>query len=113
MSTPAAYKALDVKYNNFIGYSPLAEKLSALTTVVPTISTVSENLFNIFESVVEGERPAVTEIKNIMRDFGASCAMMSGSGTSVFGIFNTEKEAASSMDRLKAIGADAHLCYPI
>ena len=53
------------------------------------------------------------EIKNVMRDFGASCAMMSGSGTSVFGIFNTEEEAISSIDKLKAIGADAHLCYPI
>lgn len=113
MSTPAAYKALDEKYNRFIGYVPLTNKLSVLTAEANTITSITDGLFNIFESVVECERPAVTEIKGIMMTSGAVGAMMSGSGTSVFGIFNSEKEAVASCEMLTAIGADAHLCYPI
>ena len=114
MSTPAAYKALDIKFNNFIDYALNTQYYNVLFDVKNRESAEKycRGLFNIFESVVECERPAVTELKRIMTDHGASGAMMSGSGTSVFGIFDCEERAMVARDALIACGADAHVCYP-
>lgn len=115
MSTPAAYKALDVKFDNFTDYTVNKEYYNALFDVKNRESAEKycRGLFNIFEEVVEAERPAVTEIKSIMTAHGALGAMMSGSGTSVFGIFDFEKQAIEAREALTAVGADAHLCYPM
>lgn len=114
MSTPTAYHALDVRYNNFEGYITHREFLKKLTSAEDSITAPKycECLFNIFESVVEPERPDVSLLKQVMISCGAVGAMMSGSGTSVFGIFDSEENAATAVDRLKEQGADAHLCYP-
>lgn len=115
MSTPEAYRALDTKYNKFSGYKPETDRLDILISSEQTssLSDYSRGLFNIFESVVEPCRPYVTELKEVMLSSGAVCSMMSGSGTSVFGIFEREDEATEALAKLKARGADAHLCYPI
>lgn len=113
MSTPAAYKALDEKFDRFIGYYPRTDKLDILTGNNADEEDLCRGLFNIFETVVEPERPFVTEIKETMLACGAVGAMMSGSGTSVFGIFAKEKDAELARDALLSQGADAHLCYPI
>ncbi len=115
MSTPEAYRALDSKYNGFTGYIPKTEMLDILISHESSISLsdYSRGLFNIFESVVEPCRPFVTELKSIMLSNGAVASMMSGSGTSVFGIFETEDEAKKALSVLISKGADAHLCYPI
>lgn len=54
---------------------------------------------NVFEQFIEvGERP---EIKAIMRKHGALGSCMSGSGPTVFGIFETEQQAKAAYDELK------------
>ncbi len=113
MSTPAAYKALDDRFNRFLEYTPHIEKLELLKRSNSSAEELCQGLFNIFETVVEGERPFVTEIKETMRSCGAVGAMMSGSGTSVFGIFENDREAEIARTRLTALEADAHLCYPL
>ncbi len=114
MSTPAAYRALDEKYDNFVGYDAHKELLDKLTKTNEPISAheYCERLFNIFEDVVEPERPDVTFIKDTMLSCGAAGAMMSGSGTSVFGIFDCETSAEATVETLRKQGADAYLCYP-
>ena len=116
MSTPKAYHALDNVYNKFVGYTPKTDLLNILTkhnNSSISLNDYSKGLFNIFESVVEPCRPAVTELKNTMTSYGAKCSMMSGSGTSVFGLFENEEDAKKALTKLKDIGAIAHLCYPI
>ena len=115
MSTPYAYGELDKKFDRFVSYMPKTKKLDNLINAKRDIDIgdFCKGLFNIFESVVEPERPYVTEIKNTMRFCGAATAMMSGSGTSVFGIFEREEDAQNAADVLKSDGADVHLCYPI
>ena len=114
MSTPAAYRALDEKHSDFVGYIPHKDLLEKLTSAYESVSAQKycEGLFNIFEGVVEPERPDVTLIKKIMTSCGASGAMMSGSGTSVFGIFESETSAKATVEVLRKQGADAYLCYP-
>ncbi len=115
MSTPAAYKALDVRFDNFTDYSPNTGRCDILFDSDSRLNAKSfcAGLFNIFETVVEPQRPAVTELKEIMLSSNAAGAMMSGSGTSVFGIFNNETDAKDALTALKACGAEAHLCYPL
>ncbi len=111
MSTPLAYSCLDKKFNNFINYTPHSNLLEALSSSTCNSDYV-KGLFNIFECVVEAQRPDVTSIKQIMLSCGALRAMMSGSGTSVFGIFETEEKAKSAITELTSFNARAFLCYP-
>lgn len=48
---------------------------------------------NVLEEVTIKEYPVIEEIKNIMKKNGALNAMMSGSGPTVFGIFNEHDKA--------------------
>lgn len=114
MSTPEAYRALDEKYNHFSNYSPKTQNLDALIAKDNSdLKKYTDSFFNIFESVVEPIRPNVTLLKNEMINHGALNAMMSGSGTSVFGVFKNEADAQSAMYSLLSLGADAHLCHPL
>ena len=54
---------------------------------------------NVFESALGGKKQEIDKIKNKMKSCGASCAMMTGTGSAVFGIFENEK------DMLRAYGA--------
>ncbi len=113
MSTPEAYADLDKKFDNFKKYKTNTECLDRLIAHCSEKSdAASLELFNIFEGVVEPKRPFVTLIKNIMKDNLAVCAMMSGSGTSVFGIFKNEADAEKAKDMLKSHGIRSNICYP-
>ena len=113
MSTPLAYKALDKKYNKFVNYKPKTDKLGIIVDCVDApIEEYAKGLFNIFEGVVEEERPCVTELKTLLLNNGAVASMMSGSGTSVFGIFKNADEANGAVHAAQAKGAFAAICYP-
>ncbi len=113
MSTPEAYRDLDRMFDCFRGYEPHYEMLDILISRSDlSASELATGLFNIFESVVEPKRPNVTLIKNIMNANGAAGSMMSGSGTSVFGIFDSEEKARLAQNALKDAGIAAHICYP-
>lgn len=91
--TAWAYKALssakltntDSKVNNI--------KLIYDLLISGTISSLSENLHNDFEDVVFNEYSMIGELKNKLLNAGAVAALMSGSGSSIFGVFE-ESEAA-------------------
>jgi 4-diphosphocytidyl-2-C-methyl-D-erythritol kinase len=112
MSTPRAYAALDEKYNRFKDYETNKCLLNVLLNADHISKEYCSGLFNIFESVVEYERAEVPRIKNMMIESGALAAMMSGSGTSVFGIFESKSDAERALDILLLYGAEAFLCVP-
>ncbi len=55
---------------------------------------------NDFESVWEKDRPDIPAIKEELRKAGAEAAGLSGSGSSVFGLFRTGEEARKAEKRL-------------
>ena len=114
MSTPLAYRKLDEKFNNFNDYSPKREKIDILVSAesAADIQDYCKGFFNIFEDVVEAERPAITEIKAILKNHGAIGTLMSGSGTAVFGAFENESSAYQANEELKKTGATSFICYP-
>ncbi|HET7219472.1 MAG TPA: 4-(cytidine 5'-diphospho)-2-C-methyl-D-erythritol kinase [Vicinamibacterales bacterium] len=57
---------------------------------------------NDFEAVVEEKHPELREIRERLRRFGATVARLSGSGSAVFGVFDTParaKKAAAALQR--------------
>lgn len=63
--------------------------------------TMTEKMGNVFEPGIIEKYPVIGEIKNLMEDNGALKAMMSGSGPTVFGIFDDREkmEAAAAVLR--------------
>ena len=55
---------------------------------------------NILETVTVSHYPVIDEIKRCMIENGALNAMMSGSGPSVFGLFEEEHTARAAYDAL-------------
>ena len=62
------------------------------------------NMGNVLESVTIPNYPVIAEIKEKMMEAGAAHAMMSGSGPTVFGLFEDEETAQRARDVMKASG---------
>ena len=56
----------------------------------------TESLFNAFEISVFPKHPLVAQMKAKFLELGAKCALMSGSGASVFGIFESRTDAEAA-----------------
>ncbi len=114
MSTPSAYRKLDDKFGRFKTHNPKSEMLDILlnTNENTLPSNYCKGLYNIFEEVVEPERSAITDIKEILKKHGACGTLMTGSGTAVFGIFENEEDAVRAHKALISIGAASNICYP-
>ncbi len=65
------------------------------------ISTWKKDLINDFESSIFKSHPVLGEIKEVLYSFGALYSSMSGSGSSMYGIF--EEKTRISNDRIKEI----------
>lgn len=62
---------------------------------------VTDRMENILETVTIQLYPVIEEIKSFMKEHGAINALMSGSGPTVFGIYQTEEEAKQAAAALK------------
>lgn len=63
---------------------------------------MAERLGNVLETVTEKEYPVINQIKNKMKELGAINSIMSGSGPTVFGIFDDLEKAKKTYTYLKA-----------
>lgn len=113
VSTPWGYRLLDDTFDRFVGYAP--EDTDALRVALESDDkhAFAAHIFNIFEDPVLRERPVAAEIKSIMQSRGAICAMMSGSGPSVFGVFENEQIASEVASEIRALGHFADVAYPV
>lgn len=62
---------------------------------------MADKFGNVLELVTEQRYPVIGEIKDVMKRMGALNAMMSGSGPTVFGLFDSEKAAKKAYWALK------------
>lgn len=65
------------------------------------IKKVAENMGNVLEQVMIPDYPVLDEIKKTMMKSGALGAMMSGSGPTVFGIFDDRKLAKDAASKIQ------------
>lgn len=65
------------------------------------LTGVTEKMGNVLESVTIPRYPVIEKIKDLMKETGALNALMSGSGPTVFGIFDDWKKARQAQQRLR------------
>ena len=65
------------------------------------IEKVAACMGNVLEKVTIEEYPVIEDIKNVMKEEGALNAMMSGSGPTVFGIFDNKHLARKAADKIR------------
>lgn len=62
---------------------------------------IVERLGNVLENVTVKKHPIIAEIKNCMLEHGAMGSLMSGSGPTVFGIFDKKEDAEKAMKYIR------------
>lgn len=93
-STAVVYKNLDI--NNIKRHPDTKRVINALDQ--GNVQEIAENMANVLEEVTIGMYPEIEDIKQKLMEHGAMGAMMSGSGSAVFGLF-ASKEAAIKASR--------------
>lgn len=74
---------------------------------------VARNLMNKMEDPIIGEYPIIQEIKDIMDTSGALASLMSGSGPTVFGIFDDQDKLKLAYDKLSKITSQVYITKTI
>ncbi len=94
ISTADAYKSIDLGLT-------VCEKNTIIPTFDGTLEGLAKEMWNDFEPLVEMRLPDIAKIKDGLLRHGSLRVMLSGSGSSVFGIFK---------DQVKAYEAYSELC---
>ena len=103
VSTPLAYSKLDADFSDFDGtrVSEGEEKYAALLSSIERGKISGDVLYNVFEDSILPICPKAEGIKKRLCELGATSAVMSGSGPSVFGIFEDAESAQRACDALR------------
>lgn len=64
---------------------------------------VVSSMGNVLETVTVDDYPIIEKIKNVMKESGAMNAMMSGSGPTVFGIFDERRKAKEAQQKIRGM----------
>lgn len=107
VSTPEAYALLDKTPNDGVQRNPddiLGEIKSGKT---PT------SLYNAFERAILPVHDGATALRGSMLSLGAVSSLMSGSGPSVYGIFDDDTAFENAFSTLEKCGYRVHRCRPI
>ncbi|WMJ22623.1 4-(cytidine 5'-diphospho)-2-C-methyl-D-erythritol kinase [Paludicola sp. MB14-C6] len=75
------------------------------------LAKISSEICNVFEQTIQLKE--ITKIKQTMKKYGVMNAMMTGSGSAVFGIFTDESQAYKCVGKLKRQRFFAYLTKPI
>ncbi len=107
VSTAAAYSAFDSAER----VRHLDKSAMMRAAVSGDKDTVYKNVGNVFEQFIDVSDRVL--IKDIMRKHGAKCSCMSGSGPSVFGIFEDKDSAEKCLEELKKDYEQSYLCSAV
>jgi 4-diphosphocytidyl-2-C-methyl-D-erythritol kinase len=69
--------------------------------------------YNDLEPIVSTKYPQIAEIKQKLLDLGAEWALMSGSGSAVFGVFNDLRDAQNALKGFKSDYTETFLVTPV
>jgi 4-diphosphocytidyl-2-C-methyl-D-erythritol kinase len=102
VSTADAYRDLSASRDPNAPHNP------ALLTPVRLAGweAIAEDAVNDFEPVVFDRHPQLAQIKRVLSDAGAAISMMSGSGSTMFGTFTTERAASRAARRIREAFSD-------
>lgn len=110
ISTPQLFSRVDVRK---IARRPDTQGLIAALNA-GDLTGVARRMYNVFEDVLEPRRQVeINAIKSTLIDCGALGASMSGSGPTVFGLFDREEAARRACTQLETIYPDVFLCKTV
>jgi 4-diphosphocytidyl-2-C-methyl-D-erythritol kinase len=110
LSTPQLFARVDVR--NIDCRPDTAGLTSALEE--GNLAGVAQRMYNVFEDVLEPRcREEIDAIKAALIDCGALGACMTGSGPTVFGLFDDVSAAQDARGRLAQRYADVFLCKTV
>ncbi|MDA8426027.1 MAG: 4-(cytidine 5'-diphospho)-2-C-methyl-D-erythritol kinase [Treponema sp.] len=110
MGSAEAYRLLDRMRPEDSGEAdPAAEVLKAAYYEDPKLWPFA----NSFEPFVAVDHPAIAAIRSKMSELGAFFSAMSGSGSSVFGVFPTARAARQAVKSLESFGGSSYLAFPL
>lgn len=110
VSTKYVYENLNLGSN--ITHPDIPAMLKALQS--SDLCGLTSLMGNILESVTIHKHPIIQEIKQLMMEYGALSSLMSGSGPTVFGIYDSFDHAKYAYQEFKAAnyGKTVHLVQP-
>ena len=107
ISTPQLFSRVDMRK---IARRPDTEGMLA-ALAAGDLTGVARRMYNVFEDVLEPRRQAeISAIKAALIDCGALGAAMTGSGPTVFGLFDDPAAAESARAQLSGSYQDVFLC---
>ena len=97
ISTPELFRKLDQV--GLRTHPDTAGMLSALEA--GNLKEIAMRMFNVFEEVDDRRMRREAEIKHVLLDYGALGAVMTGTGSAVFGVFSDGEAAERCADALR------------
>ncbi len=109
MSTKAVFEKID---SEPISCRP---DIKAITEAIEksSLSDIARSVYNVFEVPVSLEVPEICDIKKTLLENGAMTAAMTGSGSAVFGMFDSETVAKSAASVLSEKYTDVFVASPV
>ena len=107
ISTAEAYSLFDSESGKAVGKT--FDMIMALHS--SSVRGIASAAFNGFEQVIKHED--IGRAKDILLQNGALCAVMSGSGSSVFGIFGRKDQSIRAAEQAKNQGMEAFAVHPV
>ncbi|HNZ27915.1 MAG TPA: 4-(cytidine 5'-diphospho)-2-C-methyl-D-erythritol kinase [Spirochaetota bacterium] len=105
VSTPAAYKLID---DNNMACESYEERKMFKKLIEGYRSNdykkIISNVYNKFEYPVFAQNKILSDIKNDVLDSGADASVMSGSGSTIIGIYETYEKRKTGIERLQSYG---------
>ena len=102
ISTKWVYTTL--KWDQLTSHPDIDGMISSLET--QSLSDIASKLENVLETVTIPANPVIADIKENMKSLGALNALMSGSGPTVFGLFEDETVASKAYEQCKQLYPD-------
>ena len=109
ISTPELFQKLD--QTGLRTHPDTAGMLNALES--GNLREISMRMFNVFEEVEDRRMRSEAEIKHVLLDYGALGAVMTGTGSAVFGVFSDEAAAETCAAHLRSEYKFCHVARPV
>ena len=111
VSTKLVYQSLDALEEP--EHPPIDLQIADLKS--QDLQELSKHMGNVLETVTIPMHPEIAQIKEMMTECGAISSMMSGSGPTVFGIFENESQAyeAKNVIRKSGIAKQVYVTRPV
>ena len=98
ISTPELFRKLDeIKLRCHPDTAGLVEAIRQ-----GQLAQISRRMYNVFEDVDDRRMRTVADIKSTLLDYGALGAVMTGTGSAVFGVFESDRDVSAVRDKLCA-----------